>query len=327
MAVVHYPRMQQYNDRRLLAVRERSRGTTYNALRKKYGLSPAFVSRWQRRYLDTGDVQDLPRSGGPKKLTPVDERRVLKSLTKGRSLRRTAAYMESTYGTLITSTTVRSIAEAHDLRYERGSSKKNPSSVIKSQRLTFATTPRPRGFWNRVMWSAEASITGLSMEVGSRIRVWAAISAKGKTPLIQIPESMNSVKYVQLLEKSMIPAMNRAFGGKPQSYVFMQDGDGCHTAKITREFLEKADVKLLTPWPSHSPDLNPIKTVWAMVQSEVLTSRARTKRGLWKAMKDAWDKIDDKTIRDLCKDVPNLLEEVIDADGGHQKGAWVDSTM
>ena len=44
-------------------------------------------------------------------------------------------------------------------------------------------------------------------------------------------------------------------------HMFQQDNARAHTARITRDFLQQHNIRLL-PWPALSPDLNPIEYLW-----------------------------------------------------------------
>jgi hypothetical protein len=153
-----------------------------------------------------------------------------------------------------------------------------------------------------------------------RIRVWAAISAKGKTPLVRIPKSIKAEAFAKLLEETLIPLMNEIYDDdEPEGYVLMQDGDGTHTAKSVPNCLQNQGLEQLLPWPAHSPDLNPIENAWSIVERHLENVNPRTERGLWSAMQEGWDSIDERELLQLTGSLPHRLEAVKAAHGGHTK--------
>lgn len=153
----------------------------------------------------------------------------------------------------------------------------------------------------------------------ARIRVWAAISSRGKTPLVRIPKKMTGAEFADLLSGTLIPLMADAFNGDRSAFTLAMDGDGVHTAKIVQDRLETEGVSVLRPWPAHSPDLNPIENAWSIVEQHLQMQNPSTERGLWLAMRRAWDAIDETTLLQLCGSVPRRLKAVRDAQGGHTR--------
>ena len=73
----------------------------------------------------------------------------------------------------------------------------------------------------------------------ARIRVWVAISARGKIPLIKIDKKMNAEGFATLLKEKLIPCMRNCYEGDSDEAVFVQDGDGTHTARKSRNCSKK----------------------------------------------------------------------------------------
>ena len=87
-----------------------------------------------------------------------------------------------------------------------------------------------------------------------------------------------------------------------------------------REYLEGEEINVL-PWPSKSPDLNPIENVWGRMQKIVYTNDFRPRNGneLHEAIVEAWQKITPEFTRQLVSSLPRRLQNVIDSNGAMTK--------
>jgi transposase len=102
--------------------------------------------------------------------------------------------------------------------------------------------------------------------------------------------------------------------------VFMHDLAPGHNAKLTQATLKRAQLIILT-WPANSPDLNPIEGIWQEIKERIykLYPRPTNLEELQACIQIIWDNLDtDKIIKSL-ESMPERLQAVIDADGGHTK--------
>ncbi|KAI5151851.1 hypothetical protein ENBRE01_2434 [Enteropsectra breve] len=92
---------------------------------------------------------------------------------------------------------------------------------------------------------------------GGKIMVWGAISYNGVGNLIFIENTLDSIKYIQLLSNNLEESADIIGLG---SFIFQQDGASCHTSKLSKGYMEEMGIELLK-WAAQSPDLNPFELI------------------------------------------------------------------
>ena len=88
----------------------------------------------------------------------------------------------------------------------------------------------------------------------------------------------------------------------------MQDGARCHTARETQDWLRARNVECVTGWPARSPDLNPIETLWAILQERVNRRAPRDTVELRRFLEEEWEKFDQPHVDALCDVYTRRLE-------------------
>lgn len=130
------------------------------------------------------------------------------------------------------------------------------------------------------------------------IMIWGAVSVGYKSPLLWFEETCNKQTYVELLEKNGIfTSLDNIFGAF--QYVFQQDNAPPHVARTTLAWLEER-AYILPNWPPHSPDLNPIEVMWALVKPKIDVSGVKTAKELFKRTEEAWNSIRQETVDNIC---------------------------
>ena len=122
---------------------------------------------------------------------------------------------------------------------------------------------------------------------GGSVMMWGAITYNRRTPLVLVPGNLTAQRYRdEILQPHLLPAINT------QTEVFQHDNARPHTACATVDFLASHNVTVL-PWPSKSPDLNPIEHLWDQLDKHVRMRQPapQTLLQLQQALQEEWQRI------------------------------------
>jgi hypothetical protein len=140
---------------------------------------------------------------------------------------------------------------------------------------------------------------------------WRCISSRGVGWLAFIERIMDKYEYISILANNL-KALAEDMGLR--SFVFQQDNDQKHTSKYVRDFFESEWVELLQ-LPSQSPDLNPIKHVWAHIKRVLRGKVFPNKEELKSTLMVIWNGISQQTISNIVGSMPKRVRAVLKADG------------
>ena len=117
---------------------------------------------------------------------------------------------------------------------------------------------------------------------GGSVMCWAGMSAEGLLPLVWIEGNLDSHKYIEVLEKNLVPYVD-------DGWLFQQDNAPAHVSRLTLDYLNDKNVDLL-PWPANSPDLSPIENLWGIITRHVYHGKPRYESfaALKAAVSNAW---------------------------------------
>ena len=145
--------------------------------------------------------------------------------------------------------------------------------------------------------------------------VWGAIWSSGRSSLIECVGNINSRKYIDIWEQGLLPIFSSGQLDK-RHCLFMEDGAPCHAAKIPKEWQLKKGIKKL-PWPSQSPDMNPIEHVWAILDRAVRkkSKKPASREELLNFLCSEWDEIHQEKIQELINSMPDRVKTLKNAKG------------
>ena len=147
--------------------------------------------------------------------------------------------------------------------------------------------------------------------------VWAAFSKIGTLELQLVSKKMNSSDYINVLQCSLIPFMNK---NKDREWVFQQDNASIHVSKQSLGWLRSKKIKYMD-WPACSPDLNPIENLWG-----ILTRRVYGNNRQFDSVEELklhiireWQNLDQNLLNSLVESMPNRIFECININGALTK--------
>lgn len=112
-------------------------------------------------------------------------------------------------------------------------------------------------FWNSQIWIDETQMELIGLNkfsmCGENIMIWVCFSAEGVGGIEIIEGRMNEAKYTNILSTHLLKSANDL--GLDRNFVFQQDNDPKHTAKLTKKWFEDNDISVLD-WPSPRPQSN-----------------------------------------------------------------------
>lgn len=112
----------------------------------------------------------------------------------------------------------------------------------------------------------------------------------------------------EILQPHIVPIMQN------HGRIFQHDNARPHTARLTTTFLQTNNIILL-PWPSKSPDLNPVEHLWDELDRRVRQQQPESQslQQLVQALQAEWTYIPQQLIRNLTSSIGRRCQVVIDA--------------
>lgn len=327
-----------------LVVKEYKKGTSYRGIGGILDLPHTTVQYILKKYKDTGSVENKPRSGRPKKLSRRDVSLIVREVGKNPRISgpELVTHIANTSNTTVHPKTVRRVL--HKNGYASRVPRKKPfiSEKNKKLRLEFAKKhiDKDMEFWKSVIFTDESKFNLFGNDCGGKVwrrkneamqaknlmptvkhgggsvMVWGAMAASGVGSLVFIDGIMDKHYYKAILEQNL-PHCVESLDVGPR-WIFQQDNDPKHTAKIVKEWLLYYAPRQLYA-PPQSPDLNPIEHVWEILKRKVGKVHTSSKDSLKNALKQSWAEITPDVTNNLIQSMPRRLQAVIESRGGPTK--------
>ena len=198
---------------------------------------------------------------------------------------------------------------------------------------------KPPSFWTKILFTDESRFSGKSdgrkekiirqkgkslsqrftkstVKSNVSLTVWGAMGYNSIGKLVKVDGIMDAKKYLNILDEGLQASVT--MNGWTRQYVLQMDNDPKHTSKAATNYYKKHKLNLL-PWPSQSPDLNPIEHLWDEVSRRLKGSSKLSQKQFEEKVMNVWSEIPLTCIRKLIDSMPRRLEAVIKAKGGNTR--------
>lgn len=210
-------------------------------------------------------LKDLPAThlkGRPRKLTPQDERTLIRYVSRGdvSSTSEASHLLREDTGVTVSKWTVQ--RSLHRSQFRAIEKKKKPLLSKKNIKARLAYYSAHKDWteddWKKVIWSDESKINRYSTDGrswswkregeslkprdfiqtvkhgGGNIKVWGCVTAFGVGPIHKITGNMNKEMYLDILKNHLIETVeNMPYPEK--EVIFQHDNDPKHTAKLVKK--------------------------------------------------------------------------------------------
>ena len=151
---------------------------------------------------------------------------------------------------------------------------------------------------------------------GGSVHVWGAFHYNGRSELVVV-NRVNGAVYQQVLQNHLLPFAQATLGGV-NNWLLMDDNATPHRAGPVRDYKEQVGIRNL-PWPSRSPDMNPIEHVWDYMKRRVAARDPKSLIDLRQCLFQVWDEVQDVYLRDLVLKMPRRINSLLLAHGGYTR--------
>jgi DDE superfamily endonuclease/Transposase len=317
-------------------VTEHKMGRSSEDLSKRFKLSKSQVNRIIKKYRDDGTLGRKKGSGRKRKTTAAQDRLIMREVKKDRKVTGEEIRKSLDLENICDRTIRNRTRESGEFKSYWSTKKPFINETNRQKRVAWCREHEnvPVEQWRTMLFSDESPFvlrfnkklrvwrrhnerynpecTVASVKHDKKIMVWGCFAAKGVGRLFKVEGIMEQVQYRKILDEQMLPSAEELFpeGG----WMFQQDNDPKHTARMTKTWFEDNGVPLL-PWPSQSPDLNPIENLWSILDNNLKDRRPQNEEQLFQDLKDGWERLPLDLLQRLADSMPRRIEAVIKAKG------------
>lgn len=148
-----------------------------------------------------------------------------------------------------------------------------------------------------------------------KVNVWCGLHGDNLIGPIFLPEKMNAVSYLTMLQEVLPPYLDSLSLSAVSRTIFQQDGAPPHTAKRVTTWLDETfplqwiGLKGPFSWPPRSPDLTPLDTfLWGYLKRKVYEPKPYTIEDLKQNITSACRAIPKTTLQSVQSNIMRRID-------------------
>jgi transposase len=297
------------------------------------GCSKPTVVYWVKKYQEDKNLIDQPKSGRGRSTTTAQDEKIVSLAEKEHNI--TSAEIQQRLekqGVTVSERTVRRrLAEAGG-KYLHELQKPLLTEKHRKKRLQWAKNHRDFD-WNRVIFTDESTFqlyrsSRKVWQFGGRrkvfrtvkhpqkVHVWGCFSARGFGKIICFQTNLDAHFMCTIYERGLLASVDELFEGDTLGWILQEDNDPKHRSKIAKKWKEENGVIEL-PWPSMSPDQNPIENIWRLLKIKISKKKIQTVKGLKGEITKEWNRLPIELASNLVSSMKNRVTSLIEANGDY----------
>jgi len=265
-----------------------------HAIAKELNVSRRVVQRLVQKYQQTHSVERRSGQGRKRKLNSATQRNMVKKAKSGKcapAIMRSYNLNKESKTETISERTVHRALRSKGLKYMSVTQRETLTSTQIRNRLAYACE-RLNFNWKIVLFTDEKTFplgaaearawqdpkdrkTRPKLVHPTKLHVWGGIGHYFKTKLYFFQQNLDGKLYREILKNRIPPYFSPDCPSEIRGdWVFLQDNDPKHKAKLTLEYLDEIAWDRIQDHPANSADLNIMEDAWSYLDQEVKKKRS-----------------------------------------------------
>jgi transposase len=155
----------------------------------------------------------------------------------------------------------------------------------------------------------------IEVESTEKLNIWAGISMAGKVGIHVFDENFRGPIYEDILRDVLVPSARELY---PDGCYLQRDNLSVHRSARATTYLGSREANVIRetiPWPSYSPDLNPVENLWAVLKNNIRKRQPRTLEELRNMIYEEWDDLSEDYVQSLCSSIYDRIDMCIENEG------------